>query len=94
MRIHVAIDRPVKFSTLTLENRSGETRRLAVVGYVEWVLGDERAKQLMHVVTEFARDARAVIARNGYNTDFAERTAFFAVDGVDDADLEVCGDRG
>jgi cellobiose phosphorylase len=92
LRIHVAIDRPVKFSALTLENRSGETRRLAVVGYVEWVLGDERAKQLMHVATEFACDARAVFARNGYNTDFAGRTAFLAVDGS--GDLEVCCDRG
>ena len=94
LRIHVAIDRSVKFSTLTLENRSGETRRLAVVGYVEWVLGDERAKQLMHVVTEVAPDARAVFARNGYNTDFAGRTAFLAVDGAGDAAVEVCGDRG
>ncbi|HZW72533.1 MAG TPA: cyclic beta 1-2 glucan synthetase, partial [Caldimonas sp.] len=93
LRIHVAIDRPVKFATLTLHNRSDETRRLSVVGVVEWVLGDERAKQLMHVVTEFAPDARAVFARNGYNTDFAGRTAFFAVDGAGDADLEVCGDR-
>ena len=94
LRIHVAIDQPVKFSTLTLQNVSGEARRLAIVGYVEWVLGDERAKQLMHVVTEFARDQRAVFARNGYNTDFAGRMAFFAVDGVGHAELEVGGDRG
>ena len=94
LRIHVAIDQPVKFSTLTLQNVSGEARRLAIVGYVEWVLGDERAKQLMHVVTEFARDQRAVFARNGYNTDFAGRMAFFAVDGVGHAELEVGADRG
>ena len=74
----MSIDLPVKFSTLTLRNRSDRPRRLSVTGYVEWVLGDERAKNLMHVVTEL--DAKtgiktgAVFARNGYNTDFADRT--------------------
>ncbi len=64
---------------------------MSVTGYVEWVLGDERAKNLMHVVTEFDAESGTVLARNGYNTDFAERTAFFAVDGGADS---VCADRG
>ena len=41
----------MKFSALTLRNRSTRRRRLSVTGYVEWVLGDERAKTAMHVVT-------------------------------------------
>ena len=95
--VHVAIDAPVKFSALTLRNRSGRTRRLSVTGYLEWVLGDERAKTLMHVVTELDADTGAVFARNGYNTDFAGRTAFFDVDVDGDGDNEgrsACGDRG
>ncbi|HEX4233401.1 MAG TPA: hypothetical protein VH041_03780 [Caldimonas sp.] len=95
LRIHVAIDLPVKYSTLALHNRSSRPRRLAVTGYVEWVLGDERAKTLLHVVTEFDPERRAVFASNGYNTDFAGRTAGFAVDPIAGNDrLDVCADRG
>ncbi|MEP7056544.1 MAG: hypothetical protein ABI809_02070 [Caldimonas sp.] len=91
LRIHVAIDSPVKFSTLTLRNRSDRPRRLSVTSYVEWVLGDERAENAMHVATEFDGANNALFARNGYNTDFADRTAFLAADAEVDS---VCGDRG
>jgi len=109
LRVHVAADAPVKFSMLTLCNRSERPRRVSVTGYVGWVLGDERAKTLMHVSTELDPQSGAVLARNGYHTDFGGRTAFFDVD-VDaesgaaaDADAErgapgdarsACGDRG
>lgn len=94
LRIYVAIDSPVKFSVLTLRNRSEQPRQLSVTGYVDWVLGDERAKTQMHVVTEVDAPTGALFARNVYNTDFAGRTAFFDVhsEGVD-ATNEVCGDR-
>ena len=92
LRVFVAIDAPVKFSVLTLRNRSGRARRLSVTGYVEWVLGDERAKTLMHVVTELDAETGAVFARNAYNTDFAGRTAFFDVDEA--PERSACGDRG
>ncbi|MEO8835990.1 MAG: cyclic beta 1-2 glucan synthetase, partial [Caldimonas sp.] len=94
LRMYVAIDSPVKFSVLTLRNRSDRPRRLSVTGYVEWVLGDERAKTQMQVVTALDAETGAVFARNAYNTDFAGRTAFFDVhpDTVG-ATREVCGDR-
>ncbi len=91
LRIHVAIDAPVKYSALRLRNCSDRPRRLSVTGYVEWVLGDEREKNLMHVVTEHEAAGGAMFARNGYSADFAERLAFFAVDG---GAASVCGDRG
>ena len=90
LRIHVAIDAPVKFSVLTLRNRSGRSRRLSVTGYLDWVLGDERAKTLMQVVTEIDLETGALFARNSYNTDFAGRTAFFD---ADDANRSACADR-
>ncbi len=89
--MYVAIDSPVKFSVLKLRNRSDRIRRLSVTGYLDWVLGDERAKTLMQVVTELDPETGALLARNSYNTDFAGRTAFFDVDA---APREVCGDRG
>ena len=88
--MYVAIDSPVKFSVLTLRNRSNRWRRLSVTGYVDWVLGDERAKTRMHVVTHVDAQTGALFARNAYNTDFAGRTAFFD---ADDAARDVCGDR-
>ncbi|HEX4460805.1 MAG TPA: cyclic beta 1-2 glucan synthetase, partial [Polyangia bacterium] len=90
LRVFVAIDAPVKFSRLTLRNRSGRARRLSVTGYVEWVLGDDRAKTSMQVVTAIDDGSGAIFARNAYNTDFDGRTAFFDVDG---ADRSACGDR-
>lgn len=101
LRLYVAIDSPVKFSVLTLRNRSDVQRRLSVTGYLDWVLGDERTKTRMQVVTEVDTDTGALFARNAYNTDFTGRTAFFDVqaDGGDcgddvDAAIEVCADRG
>jgi cyclic beta-1,2-glucan synthetase len=94
LRMYVAIDSPVKFSVLTLRNRSDRPRSLSVTGYVEWVLGDERVKTRMQVVTELDAATGALFARNAYNTDFSGRTAFFDVDGeISDAAREVCGDR-
>ncbi|HSQ81529.1 MAG TPA: cyclic beta 1-2 glucan synthetase, partial [Casimicrobiaceae bacterium] len=90
LRVYVAIDAPVKFSALTLRNRSERSRRLSVTGYLDWVLGDERPKTLMHVVTALDAQTGALFARNSYNTDFAGRTAFFD---VDDPTRQVCGDR-
>jgi len=93
--VYVAIDAPVKFAVLTLRNRSGRMRRLSVTGYLEWVLGDERAKTRMHVITGLDSDSGALFARNAYNTDFAGRTAFFDGGDVGDiAERSFCGDRG
>ena len=90
LRLYVAIDSPVKFSVLSLHNRSGHPRRLSVTGYVDWVLGDERTKTQLQVVTQLDENTGALFARNAYNTDFHGRTAFFD---ADDAASEVCCDR-
>ncbi len=90
--LYVAINAPVKFAVLKLHNRSGRARRLSVTGYLEWVLGDERTKTHMYVITELDSGSGALFARNPYHTDFAGRTAFFDVDDV--ADRSFSGDRG
>ena len=97
LTMFVAIDAPIKFVVLSLCNRSGQARRLSATGYLEWVLGDERAKTAMHVGTERGvGHSNALFARNPTNTDFAGRTAFFDVDAPDDdalGDFSACGDR-
>jgi cellobiose phosphorylase len=90
LRVYVDVDDPVKFSVLTLRNASGRARRLSATGFVEWVLGDLRAKSAPHVVTEIDAASGALFARNAYNSEFAGRVAFFD---VDDLSRTLSGDR-
>lgn len=88
--VYVALHAPVKFSVLRMRNTTRKPRRLSATGYVEWVLGDLRAKTAMHTVTEFDPSTGALFARNAYNTDFEGRVGFFDVDG---GTRSVTGDR-
>ncbi len=90
LTVYVALDAAIKFSVLKVRNESGRARRLSVTGYVEWVLGDLRPKSNMHVITEIDSVNGALYARNAYNTEFADRIAFFD---VDDMTRTYSGDR-
>ena len=90
LTVFVALDAAVKFSVLKVRNESGRSRRLSATGYVEWVLGDLRPKSAMHVITEIDPASGAFYARNAYNTEFADRIAFFD---VDDTTRTFSGDR-
>ncbi len=90
LTVYVALDAALKFSVLKVRNDSGRARRLSATGYVEWVLGDLRSKSAMHVITEIDPRSGAFHARNAYNTEFAERIAFFD---VDDTSRTFSGDR-
>jgi cyclic beta-1,2-glucan synthetase len=88
--VYVALDASVKFAVLKVHNESGRPRQLSATGYVEWVLGDLRAKTGMHLVTEVDPASGALLARNPYNSEFAGRIAFFDTDAVV---CSVTGDR-
>jgi cellobiose phosphorylase len=88
--VYVAMDAAIKFSVLKLRNESGRARKLSATGYVEWVLGDLREKSAMHVSSEIHAQSGALFARNPYNTEFAERVAFFD---TDEPARSVSGDR-
>ena len=88
--VELAVDAPLKFSVLKVRNLSGQARRLSATGYVEWVLGDLRPKWVLHLITEIDPTSGALFARNPYNTEFADRIAFFD---VDDATRTFSGNR-
>ena len=90
LTVFVAMDAPVKFAMLKLRNLSGRPRRLSATGYWEWVLGESRQKSLLHVQTELDLKTGTLLARNRFNTEFAERIAF--VD-VSDSGRTCTGDR-
>ncbi|MCX6904815.1 MAG: cyclic beta 1-2 glucan synthetase, partial [Verrucomicrobia bacterium] len=90
LTVYVALDAPVKFAVLKLRNLSSRPRRVSVTGYWEWVLGDLRPKSLLHLQTEMDPKTGALLARNLYNSEFAERITF--VD-VNDVTRTFTGDR-
>jgi cellobiose phosphorylase len=93
LTVFVALDAAVKLSRLVVRNESNRTRRLSATGYVEWVLGDMRAKTAPHIQTEVAPESGALYARNPYSTDFGDWIAYFTVDDADRAEASVTADR-
>ncbi|MDH4051233.1 MAG: cyclic beta 1-2 glucan synthetase, partial [Rubrivivax sp.] len=80
MTVFVAMDAAVKFSMLMIRNDSDRPRRLSVTGYVEWVLGDMRAKTVPHTSSLLSPDNGALYARNPFSNDFGDWVAFFDAD--------------
>ena len=93
LTVYVALDAAIKYSVLRIRNESNKNRQLSVTGYVEWVLGDLRPKSVMHIHTEIDPVTKAIFARNPYNTEFTQRTAFFDVDSHSGNARSVTGDR-
>ena len=77
----VPLDQAVKVSVLTIENRSGSTRRLSVTAYVEWVLGTSRGANAARIITALDPETGAVLVRNPWNTEFAGRVGFLDLGG-------------
>jgi cyclic beta-1,2-glucan glucanotransferase len=90
LTVYVAIDAPMKFAVLKLRNTSGRARRISVIGYWEWVLGDLRQRSGFHIQTEIDAKTGAFLARNPYNTDFSQWIAFTD---VDKTERSFTGDR-
>jgi cyclic beta-1,2-glucan synthetase len=78
--IYVDHELPVKFIEVDVVNQSGRSRKLSAVGFVEWILGELKAKSVMHVVTELDSATGALLSRNSFNTEFQNYVAFFDVD--------------
>lgn len=76
LSVFVDLDDSVKFTVLTLNNPDPVTRRLSVFAYNDWLLGPPRDGQASHVVTGLDPESGAVLARNPYAAEFAQRVAF------------------
>ncbi|MCX6123991.1 MAG: cyclic beta 1-2 glucan synthetase, partial [Proteobacteria bacterium] len=86
----VAIDAPVKICILKVCNDSDSNRAISITSYCEWVLGELRARSMMHIVTAVDLPTGAVFARNSYHHEFGERIGFMQ---VSEKSRTVSGDR-
>jgi len=71
-------EKPVRLSRLKIANRGNLPRRLRVYGYLEWVLGNVRAKNAPFIVPGHDAELGALFARNPYHLDKSDQVAFFA----------------
>ncbi|WEZ82037.1 glucoamylase family protein [Rhizobium sp. 32-5/1] len=70
---------PVKHVKLSLTNTGNDTRKLKLYGYIEWVLGNNRAKTAPFVLSQRDEETGALLAFNPYSIDYSGRAAFLAV---------------
>ena len=90
MFTYVAMDAPVKFWVVKLRNHSRRSRHLSLTGYWELVLGEWRHANMMHVQTETDPLSGALLARNAYGRDWANRVVFAQ---VSERERRVSGNR-
>ncbi|WP_425801934.1 GH36-type glycosyl hydrolase domain-containing protein [Desulfitobacterium sp. Sab5] len=79
----VPLDKPLKIMKLTLKNQSDYDRELSLTYYVEWVMGINRQLSSPFILTEYDQELSALLARNSYQEEFAQRIAFISGFGSD-----------
>jgi cyclic beta-1,2-glucan synthetase len=76
LTVRVAPEAPVKLFVLSLSNPGPHVRRITATLYAEWVLGAVNEAARSHVVCDYDPAHRALLARSGWNPEFAARVAF------------------
>ncbi|MDQ3348378.1 MAG: glycosyl transferase family 36, partial [Acidobacteriota bacterium] len=82
---------PLKIFRLALRNTTARARRCAVTLYAEWVLGENRTRTGIHLVTSVEPATGALLARNAFRQEFSDRVAF--LDLSPGTTRSVTGDR-
>ncbi len=67
---------PVRIQRLRLKNSSAINRHLSIYSYTELVLGIDREKTQMHIITEWDPESQSIFAFNRYNEDYGNHLAF------------------
>jgi cyclic beta-1,2-glucan synthetase len=78
LTVFVPPDVPLKVVRLRLKNTLSRTRRVTATYYAEWVLGTLREEQRPYIVQEFHAKHACLLAKCGWNAEFAGRVAFLA----------------
>ncbi|HET6905647.1 MAG TPA: cyclic beta 1-2 glucan synthetase, partial [Rhodanobacteraceae bacterium] len=79
LTVFVASAAPLKLGLLKLRNAGPRARRISGTGYVEWVLGEQRARSAPQVSTRVDPLSGALLAGNFYDDVFSRRIAFHAL---------------
>ena len=67
---------PVKMVRLTVQNTGKRERKLSIISYIEWVLGNDKYESGPFISTSFEHDFQAIILSNPFSTEFYESEAF------------------
>jgi cellobiose phosphorylase len=89
--LFVPLDRPLKIARLKLRNLTKRKRKITVIQYIEWVLGEARERTAPYIVTEFDGENNILLARNVFQEEFSNRIAFLSV--YEGSVLAYTGDR-
>ncbi|WP_205737645.1 GH36-type glycosyl hydrolase domain-containing protein [Granulosicoccus antarcticus] len=76
----VHVTDPVKLTRLALCNSGSRKRSLRIYHYVEWVLGNDRARTASTINARLSSSDEVMLASNPYSNDYAAHTAFVACD--------------
>lgn len=88
--VYVSVDQPVKFNVLKLTNKSDRPRRISIMGYWEWALGEHRDANAAHILTELDEKTGAIFASNLWNADWSSQVAFVE---ISESNRTLSGDR-
>jgi cyclic beta-1,2-glucan synthetase len=79
MTVYVPLEDPVKIIKVKLQNNTQEQRRISLTYYAEWVLGVQRQNNGPFILTEWIDSVQVMTARNMYQENFRDATAFLGI---------------